>query len=45
MCVWNFLAAVEETSVDMSGKRHKGKRDTKGNIKRIKYGERRKKMN
>lgn len=39
----NFPAAVEETSVDKHGKRHKGKRRTKGSIKRIKYSERWKK--
>lgn len=36
VCTWNFPAAVEETSVDASGKRHKREKGIKSNMKRKK---------
>lgn len=34
VCTWNFPTAVEETSVDASGKRHKREKGIKSNMKR-----------
>lgn len=35
VCLCKFQKAIQETSVNEGGKRHKGERDTKGKIKRI----------
>lgn len=35
VCLCKFQKAIQETSVNEGGKRHKGERDTKGKIKRL----------